>query len=81
MSLSIDAKHVTAVLLVDGWHVIEPGTFKIEGYDIRDDGYPLIAREFPDHGFTFVELDEESYALSSVSGPLSSLLALRHRSA
>jgi len=78
MSLSIDTEHVTAVLLVDGWHVIEPGTFKIEGYDIRDDGYPLIAREFPDHGFTFVEVDE-SYVASSVSGPLSSLLALRHR--
>jgi hypothetical protein len=36
MSLAIQASTVRAVLLADGWHEIEPGSFDIDAYEIGE---------------------------------------------
>jgi hypothetical protein len=36
MSLNIDSDKIEAVLLVDGWYEINPGSFDLDAYEFRD---------------------------------------------
>ena len=38
MSLAINVHHVTQVLLSDGWHEVDDGTFTIDSYEFLDGG-------------------------------------------
>lgn len=79
MSLLIDAKTVTGVLLADGWHTVIPDTFTLDSYEFVYGDY-----EHPLHGggnsgvcatgFTF----SEEWG-SNISGPLTAILAVRHK--
>lgn len=93
MSLAIDADRVTHVLLADGWHQAERGSFGIDSYEFRyrhgelwevlhGGGGAGICSE----GFTFVEDGPDLYSerddgpvllVHQISGPLSAILAVR----
>jgi hypothetical protein len=74
--LSIELNPVTGVLLSDGaWHDIEAGTLYIEDYCYTISGVPRYNSGYVPagtHGFTCVSPDG-----SVISGPLSSVLAVR----
>jgi hypothetical protein len=74
--LSIELNPVTGVLLSDGaWHDIEAGTLYIEDYCYTISGVPRYNSGYVPagtHGFTCVSPDG-----SRISGPLSSILAVR----
>ena len=77
MRLDIDLKAVAGVLLADGWHFIQPGTFRIEEFrfvDSEDDHKPTA----PSVGFTFTKIDQITRDVQIYNGPMSSLLAVRH---
>jgi hypothetical protein len=87
MSLVIDPRSVTAVLLADDWHKRRKGSFVLDdfefGYSKDRDETPeaRLAREAADFsgtrgsgpGFRFV-LENGDY----VSGPFTAVLAVRH---
>jgi hypothetical protein len=85
MSLLIDPTRVAAVLLADGWHrvSIDPATgrgFEIDAYEYGDPlGDEVIhgggAGGICSVGFRFTE--EETGGLVVLSGPLTSVLAVR----
>lgn len=88
MSLLINAENVSAVLLADGWHYVKPKTFSCDSFEIAEDGSD---EPFMLHaggrsgmcatGFTFIEAESEfsePRTHNTVSGPLMSVLALRH---
>ncbi len=74
MAHTIDVERVAAVLLDDGWHFILPGSFHLEDYSFTTDGgaSPMTA------GFTFTKVDQISREVQLFTGPLASLLAVRH---
>jgi hypothetical protein len=73
MSLAIREQEVVAILLGDGWHGVEPGSFFIDAYEyIHDDG-SLSAGGI---GFGFHAEDLER---GELAGPLSSILAVSIR--
>lgn len=80
MSTRIEAEHVEAVLLADGWHNVVPGTFRIGPSEIvlRNPGDPTDVFEtwsgWP-NGFSFQELSQEG-ARRTVAGPITALLAV-----
>lgn len=89
MSLSIDPKRVRAVLLADGWHAVQQGTFDLDDYEYVQpgpsggSGAKLAAggdNGLPGIGFTFTEVDSANGAarpVGRVSGPLTSVQAVR----
>jgi hypothetical protein len=73
MSLAIREQEVVGILLGDGWHGVEPGSFFIDAYEyIHDDG-SLSAGGI---GFGFHAEDLER---GELAGPLSSILAVSIR--
>lgn len=75
MIFDIDLKTIAGVLLADGWHYIQPGTFRIQEFrfvDI-DEGRPTA----PSVGFTFTKVDQITRDVQVYNGPMSSLLAVR----
>lgn len=78
MSLAIDIDRVAAVLLSDGdWHLVEGGSFDIDQYEYVRDGalaYGGGQDGIYAYGFSF-----KTKAGNYVSGPLSSLVAVRCR--
>ena len=76
MILDIDLKTVAGVLLADGWHFIQPGTFRIKEFRFVDseDGHKPTA---PSVGFTFTKVDQITRDIQVYNGPMSSLLAVR----
>jgi hypothetical protein len=86
VSLAIDIDNVDAVLLADGWHHVEDGSFVLDSYEylggVRLDyehcGWPAI-------GFSFLEEREENAGAAfkgdkrRVSGPLTAILAVAER--
>jgi hypothetical protein len=73
MSLALREQDVVAVLLADGWHEVEPGSFFIDAYEyIHDDG-SLSA------GGIGVGFHAEDLKLGESAGPLSSIVAVRIR--
>ena len=77
MALSIDVEWVSAVLLGDGWHVIQPGTFRIEEYQFDSDD-PESLEVAPQKGYAFVKVDQLTRNVQHYVGPLAYLLAVRY---
>lgn len=77
MVFDIDLKTVAGVLLADGWHFIQPGTFRIEEFRFvdSDEGHKPTP---PSIGFTFTKVDQITRDVQVYNGPISSLLAVRH---
>jgi hypothetical protein len=78
VSLAIDVKQVTAVLLADGeWIYIQPGTFQIGSYE-------FVAGDDQQHGagtggvcatgFQFIDSQDGE----RISGPLTAIQAISH---
>lgn len=65
-TLGLACKDVTAVLLADGWHHVHDATFKFRTYLFI----------FQD-AFDFVEAVDGGDLLRRISGPATSILALR----
>jgi len=79
MALTVDVARVTSVLLVDGWHFIQPGSFHIEDYVLVEetpDGRSVATS--PVLGFTFTKVDQISREIQVFNGPLGSMVAFRH---
>lgn len=87
MSLAIDPAAITDVLLADGWHHVEDESFTTDALSLGDreeDGTftPLAALGI---GFRFEETVDfdartrQAGGRRSIVGPLSSLIAARHR--
>ena len=74
MPLQIDVTRVTSVLLADGWHYITPRSFRIAQFGFEDEGQAIT----PTLGFVFEKVDQISREHQYFTGPLSSLLAVRH---
>jgi hypothetical protein len=86
MSLAIDTNRVTRVLLIDGWHDVEPGSFDLDSYEfgyVPDSYLPKGLVSFqPTHrggesgvcatGFTFIEQGTDVV----VYGPLTAVHAV-----
>jgi len=93
MGLHIDVRDVTSVLLADGWHDVEPGTFTLDAYEFADttpdeyanatDDRPLLhgggAAGVCATGFEFAVRDgsEKRRGGSLIAGPLTAVLAVQ----
>ena len=73
MSLTIDVRQVAGVLLADGWHNIEVGTFAAAPGVVADAKSSMGIGDT----FGFREMDEERGLVSVFVGPWSSVLAVR----
>ncbi len=74
MATTIELQWVTSVLLNDGWHIIQPGTFRIDDFELVDEG-----REFhAERGFHFLKQDQLTRETQHYSGPIGSVLGLRY---
>jgi hypothetical protein len=78
MSLAIDVDTVVAVLLADGWHKVEDGSFELNSYEFLHAGRTVLSgsrvQGAPTTGATWVEADG-----TIMSCPLTSVLAVRQR--
>lgn len=79
MSLAINPANVTGVLLADGWHDVEPGSFAIDAYEyVEPDGFVALGggtvAGVPSTGFAFALAAEDQFG---ITGPLTSILAVR----
>jgi hypothetical protein len=80
MSLELSNERVTRVLLVDGWHPVDTGSFRCDEceYDKFFDGDPLHDKPWKrlctGHalGFSFTETGSQEV----ISGPMASILAV-----
>ena len=68
MNIFVDPSLVSAILLPDGWHLVVPGTLNTGKYALVEPNTPSPAAP----GFTFHEDGGVS-----ISGPVSSILAVR----
>ncbi len=78
MSLAINCKEVTKVLLPDGWHQCVPKSFLLDAYEytgIEDDDHYMTATPFGT-GYTFTEIGGGSHG-DQLYGPVESVLAVR----
>lgn len=76
MSLEIDAAKVKEVLLADGWHVIEAGSFDLDAYEYVKDGLDILRGGqialVPSTGATWVEGGRQRFC------PLMAILAVSY---
>lgn len=83
MSIAIEATNVRRVLLADGWHTIEHGSFTIDSYEFiqpRGDYDPIVLHSGGQSGicaagFSFEESREGDETVWT-SGPLTAVLAV-----
>jgi hypothetical protein len=75
MSLAIDPESVSAVLMADGWHEIERGSFRVDSYQYLQDELAL-SEDVGITGFCFDTERGGMMAGSRVAGPLTSILAV-----
>lgn len=76
MSLGIEVDDVTAVLLADGWHVVEGDSFDLDAYEFEHNDRLLHGggqSGICSIGFAFT--DETGY----IAGPLTAILAVRYK--
>ena len=71
--MNIQIKNVTNVLLADGWHAVDEGSFRVDTYQLRTGNTVKAPSGTAVDGFEFGLLGER------VAGPLSSVLAIRHK--
>ena len=74
--VTIDVERVTAVLLIDGWHYIQPGTFRVNPYAFAS-GESVVAK--PQPGFFFSKVDQISRELQYFLGPIDCVMSVRYR--
>ena len=71
MSTLIDVERVTAVLLLDGWHYIQPRTFSIGEYAFSEEARPQTA-------YFFAKIDQISREMQYFAGPLDCIMSFRY---
>jgi len=75
VSLGINTRSVTAVLLADGWHPVIEESFCLDAYEYESEGTTLLAGgscpDVPHTGFILVTTGQKI-----IAGPLTSLLAV-----
>jgi hypothetical protein len=69
---TIEMEWVSAVLLGDGWHIIQPGTFRVEDYEFSGGGAGATK------GYTFTKVDQLTRNVQHYVGPLSYVLSVRY---
>ena len=74
MALTIDVERVTAVLLADGWHYIQPRSFHIDPYAFTS-GETVVAK--PQPGYFFAKIDQISREMQYFLGPLDCVMSVR----
>jgi len=74
MGTSIEVKWVSAVLLADGWHIIQPGTFRVEEYQFAGEG----TDDKPHKGYGFIKVDQLTRAVQHYAGPLEYVAGVRY---
>ncbi len=74
MATRIELQWVTAVLLGDGWHIIQPGTFRVDDYEVVDGDQ--VARA--ERGFHFIKQDQLTRETQHYAGPIGTVLAFRY---
>jgi len=72
MARQVRRNDVTAVLLADGWHTPDQGTFDLGEYALKRGEVKWVPAHTNGAGFTFQEGGVD------VSGPLTSILAVKH---
>jgi hypothetical protein len=72
MATTIDVQWVSAVLLNDGWHVLQPGTFRIEDYEFSG------GTEGPQRGYSFIKVDQLTRNVQHYAGPLGYVHGVRY---
>ncbi len=72
---TIDVDRVTAVLLIDGWHYIQPKSFRIEPYAFSS-GDAVVAK--PQPGYFFAKIDQISREMQYFLGPIDCVMAVRY---
>lgn len=89
MSLLIDPRKVTEVLLADGWHRVKPGSFDVDAYEYgfhyESDGDIKYSMSLeggqcslvPSTGFSFIDIRADDDRRTS--GPLTSIIAVNHK--
>ncbi len=73
MGIKIEVGRVAGVLLADGWHQVEVGSFTLGPVEATDGN--AVAPIGP--GFIFREYDERTGNLSVFAGPFTALQAVR----
>ena len=72
---TIAVERVTAVLLIDGWHYIQPASFRVNPYAFAS-GESIVAK--PQPGYFFSKVDQISRELQYFVGPLDCVMSLRY---
>ena len=72
---AIEVEKVTAVLLIDGWHYIQPRTFRVEPYAFTS-AEDVVAK--PQPGFFFTKIDQISRELQHFCGPIDCVMSVRY---
>jgi hypothetical protein len=75
MATDIDVEWVSAVLLADGWHIIQPGTFRVDDYVFSGEH---AAEMPPQKGYVFIKVDQLTRAVQHYVGPLTYVLGVRY---
>lgn len=78
MSLSINIHAVTAVMIGNEWHEIEPGTFDLDSYEFEDNGSTIL------EGGSVEGISHTGYTFTlshgaTIAGPLTAIQAIRYR--
>jgi hypothetical protein len=71
MHTVIDVERVTAVLLLDGWHFIQPKSFSIGPYAFGED-------DRPQNGYFFSKVDQISREMQYFAGPIDCVMSVRY---
>ncbi len=71
MPTLIDVERVTAVLLIDGWHYIQPKSFSIDEYAFAEGDRPV-------NGYFFAKVDQISRELQFFAGPMDCIMSFRY---
>jgi hypothetical protein len=71
---TIDVERVTAVLLTDGWHYIQPRSFHVDPYAFTS-GETVVAK--PQPGYFFAKIDQISREMQYFLGPLDCVMSVR----
>jgi hypothetical protein len=72
---TIDVERVTAVLLTDGWHYIQPRSFRIEPYTFGS-AEQTVSKAQP--GYWFAKIDQISREMQYFAGPLDYVVSVRY---
>ena len=71
MPTVIDVERVTAVLLLDGWHFIQPKSFSVGPYAFGED-------DRAQNGYFFAKIDQLSREMQYFAGPIDCVMSVRY---